>query len=115
MLYLANDGFRERTPARNVLEEFGNVLDAVGTAMRDEQHGRLHRAAPDTAAALKSCTNLARSFTFSTGVCGRMPWPRLKMWPGRASARRRICSARLFTSRQDANSVIGSRFPCTAC
>ena len=26
-----------------------------------------------------SCTSRARFFTFSTGVSGRMPWPRLKM------------------------------------
>ena len=28
------------------------------------------------------------AFTFSTGVSGRMPWPRLKMWPGRVPVRR---------------------------
>ena len=33
-----------------------------------------------------SCTKWARFFTFSTGVSGRMPWPRLKMWPGRPAA-----------------------------
>ena len=33
-----------------------------------------------------SCTKRARFFTFSTGVSGRMPWPRLKMWPGRPAA-----------------------------
>jgi hypothetical protein len=34
-----------------------------------------------------SCTMRARFFTFSTGVSGKMPWPRLKMWPGRPPAR----------------------------
>ena len=34
-----------------------------------------------------SCTKRARFFTLSTGVSGRMPWPRLKMWPGRPAAR----------------------------
>src|SRR5258708_5604689 len=28
-----------------------------------------------------SCTKRARFFTFSTGVSGRMPWPRLKISP----------------------------------
>src|SRR5579862_6359100 len=27
-----------------------------------------------------SCTNLHSFLTLSTGVSGRMPWPRLKMW-----------------------------------
>jgi len=35
---------------------------------------------------LISCTPSTRARTCSTGVPGRMPWPRLKMWPGRPPA-----------------------------
>src|ERR1700690_3190415 len=56
----------------------------------------------------------ARFFTFSTGVSGRMPWPRLKMWPGRPAAWRRMASARDLISFQSAKSSTGSRLPCTA-
>src|SRR6516162_8489257 len=61
-----------------------------------------------------SSTKRARFFTLSTGVSGRMPCPRLKMRPGRPAARRRISSARDFSSFQSAKSNTGSRFPCTA-
>src|SRR5215469_12822302 len=61
-----------------------------------------------------SCTNFARFLTFSTGVSGRMPWPRLKIWPDRPPARSRMSSARDFSSFQSAKRSTGSRFPCTA-
>jgi hypothetical protein len=35
----------------------------------------------------KSRTISTTAFTFSTGVSGRMPCPRLKIWPGRAPVR----------------------------
>src|SRR5258708_39794353 len=55
-----------------------------------------------------SCTKRARFFTFSTGVSGRMPWPSLKMWPGRPAASWRICSARDLNSFQSAKSRTGA-------
>src|SRR5215216_1207638 len=39
---------------------------------------------------LISCTASTSAITFSTGVSGKMPWPRLKMCPGRPSACWRI-------------------------
>ncbi len=39
------------------------------------------------------CTYCASICTCSTGVDGRMPWPRLKMWPGRPPTRARMSSA----------------------
>src|SRR6267142_965448 len=35
------------------------------------------------------CTASTRARTLSSGVCGRMPCPRLKMWPGRPPTRRK--------------------------
>src|SRR5271157_4227353 len=88
MLYLAHNRLRHRTPARNVLQKLGNVFDPLRTAVGDQQHGFFaHCVLAEVAAvALNSCTNCARFFTLSTGVWGRMPWPRLKMCPGRPSA-----------------------------
>src|SRR5664279_2898081 len=117
MLHLAHYGLRHGPAARDVQQELGNVLHPLRTAVSDEQHCRLAHSILAGLAAVKlnSCTNCARSFTLVTGVCGKMPWPRLKMCPGRPSARRRMCSARRFSSGHDANSVTGSRLPCTAC
>src|ERR1019366_1967041 len=116
MLHLAHHRFRHGPAARDVLQELGNVLHLLRTAVSDEQHRRLAHSLLAGLAAVKpnSCTNCARSFTLETGVCGKMPWPRLKMCPGRPSARRRMCSARRFSSGHDANSNTGSRLPCTA-
>src|SRR5271170_4280951 len=61
-----------------------------------------------------SRTNSQSALTFSTGVSGRMPWPRLKMWPGRPAAWRKMSSARFLSSFQSAKSSTGSRLPCTA-
>src|SRR5579884_1474689 len=52
--------------------------------------------------------------TFSTGVPGTMPCPRLKMCPGLPAASCRICRTRLRINSGSAKSVMGSRFPCTA-
>ncbi len=51
------------------------------------------------------------AFTFSTGVSGRMPWPRLKMWPGRVPVRRSRSCTLLRSSGSGANSATGSRLP----
>src|SRR5271166_327194 len=116
MLHLAHHRLSHGTPARNVLQKFGNVLDPLGAAVRDQQNcGLAHDILVAFADVLNSCTKSARFLTLSTGVSGKMPCPRLKMWPGRLSASRRMCSARCFTSFHEANSVTGSRFPCTAC
>ena len=61
------------------------------------------------------CTASTSAATFSGGVAGTMPWPRLKMWPGRgpggAHDRRRL-RARRSPGRSAAPA--GSRLPCSA-
>ena len=47
---------------------------------QDPTAERLLRAA--SAQGLKSRTISTTAFTFSTGVSGRIPWPKLKMCPG---------------------------------
>ena len=50
--------------------------------------------APRQLYSLNSRTISTQAFTFSTGVSGRMPWPRLKMWPGpRAGALQQLMHA----------------------
>ena len=61
-----------------------------------------------------SLTILTTAWTFSTDVLGTMPWPRLKMWPGRPLAARRISFTRSSRTSRGAKSVMGSRLPCTA-
>ena len=63
---------------------------------------------------LNSRTISTHALTFSTGVSGRMPWPRLKMWPGpRAGALQQFMHAHR-SSGKGAISTAGSRLPCTA-
>src|SRR6516225_6125370 len=116
MLNLAHHSLGHRPSTGDVLQKFRNVLHVLGAAMGDEQHRCPAHCVLVAGAAVEenSCTNCARFLTLSTGVCGRMPCPRLKMCPGRPSARRRMCSARCFSSFHEAKSSTGSRFPCTA-
>ena len=55
--------------------------------------GRRSSPRPTGYAALNSWTASTNATAFSTGVSGRMPWPRLKMWPGRPAAWSRIALA----------------------
>src|SRR3990172_9014772 len=64
--------------------------------------------------AVVRCTCSTKSSTVSTGVEGRTPWPRLKMWPGREPARVKTSSARRRTSSGGPRRTTGSRLPCTA-
>ena len=57
---------------------------------------------------------VAQVFTFSTGVSGKIPWPRLKMCPGLRRPVPANHSRALAAPFQSANSSTGSRFPCTA-
>ena len=52
--------------------------------------------------------------TASTGVVGTMPWPRLKMWPGRPAAAARTSATRASRTFSGAKRVMGSRLPWTA-
>src|SRR6185312_9474843 len=61
---------------------------------------------------LPNCfTQLATLITASTGVSGTMPWPRLKMWPGRPLAWRRISFTRASSTASGAKREMGSRLP----
>ena len=62
-----------------------------------------------------ACTWSTSACTLSTGVCGRTPWPRLKMCPGRPATRRRMSSAAASNRSRGPHSRTGSRFPWTAC
>src|SRR5579864_5804879 len=68
MLHLAHNRLRHGTSTRNVLQELGNVLHPLRTAMSDEQHCLLAHSVPARPAAvrLNSRTNWARSFTLET-------------------------------------------------
>ena len=57
------------------------------------------------------CTWRASACTCSSGVVGRMPWPRLKMCPGRPAARRRTSSAAASRRSSGPSSSVGSRLP----
>src|SRR3954447_25043186 len=79
-LALAGPGQRGRdrrdAPARRGPRLHGRR--AVVTATRAGPPGSIHRPRAEWA-----CTMSTRAMTWSTGVWGRMPCPRLKMWPGR--------------------------------
>jgi hypothetical protein len=70
---------RNRAAAADEVELLRHILDALGRAMAQQEYRLLHGR--------KSRTISTTAFTFSTGVSGRMPWPRLKIWPGRAPVR----------------------------
>jgi len=99
-----------------------NVFDGAGTAMIFEREGggESRDAAPmiairimsagfgstDFGLRLSASGHRIRGRIFLDEVCevlhifyrvsGRMPWPRLKMWPGRPAASCKICWARDF-------------------
>ena len=60
---------------------------AVGDAKPGDARRRRSRHRPASDHALVAAwTKSTSRLTLSTGVCGRTPWPRLKMWPGRPPA-----------------------------
>ena len=75
----SGDGGR---PPRTRVRYSGMSSSDSGRPVREQQDG-LHGAAAVTAVAACTCSTTA--LTFSTGVPGRMPWPRLKTWPGPAA------------------------------
>src|SRR5271163_4184121 len=103
MAYLFDGLRRNRTSTAHEVEVLRHILDALGRAMGEQEyrlfHGRNSRTISTTA------------FTFSTGVSGRMPCPRLKIWPGRPAARRKMSVARDFISSTSLKSSTGSRLP----
>ena len=112
---------------RDLLEALGR--DAAARACTISRNGRMSsRASPvrrrrsagrrrrRVIATDSSWTMSTSARTWSTGVSGRMPWPRLKMWPGPAARRasRIALRPRGGSRRRAASSTAGSRLPCTA-
>src|SRR6185437_23900 len=95
-------------PVPSNVEQIGlDVAQCSGASVRhDENAERL-------AHAVSVCTRSTTRRTASTGVVGKTPWPRLKMCPGRPSARAMMSWTRASSSAGGANSATGSRFPCT--
>ena len=52
------------------------------------------------------CTVSISTATFSGGVAGTMPWPRLKMWPGAGPAARTTAAASRATAAASARSTM---------
>src|SRR5579872_399404 len=115
MPYLFHRRVWNGPPAGDVLEELGDLRGRIRAAMRKEQNCCFvghHRTAPVVEyLALNSLTKFTRARTFSTGVSGRIPCPRLKMCPARPPAWARISEVRARNSFWSANKSTGSRFP----
>src|SRR5262249_31715411 len=60
-----------------------------------------------------ACTAATRACTWSTGVSGRMPCPRLNICPGAARPARTISAALPAMTSGGANKAHGSRLPWT--
>ena len=100
---------RGRAPAADVGHERGEVVQVVDGAVRDERRPRRRSSRARSA---RTYSTTAR--TLSTGVSGMMPWPRLKMCPGRPPAASRTRWACLTATSRVASSAHGSMLPWTA-
>src|SRR5215469_10031655 len=121
MLYFLDDLGRQLASAGHAQKKIGDISDLFRAAVGEQKYGRRYGLAKlchgETRGIVLeecSCTYSATTFTFSTGVSGRMPCPRLKMWPLRPPARWRISWAQTRTCWRSEKSTTGSRFPCTA-
>src|SRR5579872_6518141 len=102
---------RNRPPCGYAVEERANLIRTGRPAEANQDDRAVLRVR--THFRLISCTESISARTWSTGVSGRMPWPRLKMWPGRPAAWSRIARTRRRISGRPAKSTTGSRLPCT--
>src|SRR5207253_5427380 len=105
---------RDAPPARDDLEEGSDLVGRRGAAERDQEDRvdgsrRTHR----TLRSDRSWTMSTRARTCSTGVPGKTPWPRLKMWPGRLAARSRMSFTRGRMCGGLARGTAGPRGSCT--
>ena len=99
LLHFLDNLRRQWASAGDAEQKFGHMLHGIGAAVREQQDCGLcglsgswfygaHSVSDAGLAAAKvafaeySCTNRASALTFSTGVSGKMPWPRLNMCPG---------------------------------
>src|ERR1019366_8691516 len=95
-----------RLAAAHEREGWRHVLYAVRRSVGEQQDARVHGR--------NSRTISTTALTFSTGVSGRMPWPRLKMWPGRLPVRLSSSCTLARNSGSGAKSATGSRLPWMA-
>ena len=111
VLNLFDDLLRQRPPADHVAQIFGNLLDGLRGSVGQQQHGLFSHWPSPGGTRAPSAPRPAHS---PPALSGTMPWPRLKMWPGRPLAARRISLTRSSRTSSGAKSVMGSRLPCTA-
>src|SRR5215472_1552320 len=108
MLELFDDLVRQRTPACNIAEVLSHLAKHIRSAMCEQQdRATIAHRVPN------SFTHSTVLMTFSTGVQGTIPCPRLKMCPGWPAAALRISRTRARSTSSGAKRVMGSRLPCT--
>ena len=91
------------------------ILAGLGYAGRRRIVRR--RAGPTAAGCSQapcSCTSSVSRTSMSGSVCGRTPWPRLKMCPSAVRPRCSTCSGPRPITSQGASRTAGSRLPCSA-
>src|SRR5881628_1403133 len=92
--------------AAHLIEIRLDILRPDRRPVGQEQYGRVHGR--------NSRTISTTAFTFSTGVSGRIPCPRLKICPGRAPVRFSRSVTCSFNSAIGANRMVGSKLPWIA-
>src|ERR1700679_629107 len=112
MLQLFYNFVRERAAACYFREVLRHLSQHIGGPMGEKQY--CASAVLFAHCAPNSFTHSTTRITFSTGVPGTMPWPRLKMCPGLPPAAVSTSCTFAFNTCSGANSAMGSRLPCTA-
>src|ERR1043165_5011240 len=81
MCHLQHAFARHIPPTQHVLEERHHVIYSLRPAKRNQQQRIVIHFHP-----FNPCTISTSAITFSTGVSGKIPCPRLKICPGRPPA-----------------------------
>ena len=84
--------------------------NAMGTALAVDAPVSIH-SAEHLVRAVHSWTREVTSLTASGGVCGKIPWPKLKMCPGPGPAARKTERTPACSRSRGAHSRCGSRLP----
>ena len=71
--------WRPRAATPDVTQVAFHVFHPLRSAVSEQKNTQRH--------GLNSRTISTTALTFSAGVSGRMPWPKLKIWPGRVPVR----------------------------
>src|SRR4030095_8232216 len=83
-----------RTPTAHMLEVGIHIVEVIRATMGHQQDADhplpTHPSALSFFRALRACTRSATACTCSTGVSGKMPWTRLKIWPSPLSGHCKI-------------------------